>query len=244
MSPYLEQTNVYNALNFNFPIAHKPAGGPSAFWPYYAANTTAMATRVALFLCPSDGATAPDPASGPVNYVFCAGDGSNGGEATSANGEFILGPALTVADLLDGSSNTVAVSEQLLGITGPYTQTSPTPVPFPLARAAARVAVAPLTDARCAAAADGWLFNKGTGWWDGNYLNTLYNHYLTPNALRPDCITFHNPGWKAARSLHPGGVNALFCDGGVRFVKNSVALVVWRGLATRAGGEVLGADSF
>src|SRR5579864_7047988 len=84
MTPYLEQTNLSNALNFDFPIAHQPTGGNSAFWPYYPANTTAMGTRVSLFLCPSDGATAPDPSSGPVNYAFCSGNGSKGGDATGA----------------------------------------------------------------------------------------------------------------------------------------------------------------
>ena len=47
MAPYLEQANLYNALNFDFPVAYKPTGGPSPFWPFYPANTTAMATRVA-----------------------------------------------------------------------------------------------------------------------------------------------------------------------------------------------------
>jgi prepilin-type N-terminal cleavage/methylation domain-containing protein/prepilin-type processing-associated H-X9-DG protein len=244
MMPYMEQANLHNSLNFDFPIAHAPTSGPSAFWPYYPANTTAMATRVALFLCPSDGAPAPDPASGPVNYAFCAGDGSNGGDATDANGAFILGRAITVADLTDGSSNTAGAAEQLLGITGPYTQTSPTPIPSPWARAVARVSVPPLSDAACASARNGWLFNKGAGWWDGNYLNTLYNHYLLPNAKRPDCITYHNPGWKAARSLHPGGVNVLFCDGRVQFVKDSIRLPIWRSLSTRGSGEVFTADSF
>ena len=44
----------------------------------------------------------------------------------------------------------------------------------------ARVAAAPLTDAACDAAGNGWLLSKGYGWWDGNYLNTLYNHHQTP----------------------------------------------------------------
>lgn len=239
MAPYLGQPNLYNALNFAFPIAYKPPAGGSAFWPYYPANTTAMATQVATLLCPSDGAPAPATDSGPTSYAFCAGDGSNGGEATNANGAFILGPPQSVASLTDGTSQTAAASEQLLGIAGPYTQATPTPVPSPWARAAAHVAVAPLSDGACAAAGAGWLLNKGAGWWDGNYLNTLYNHYLTPNAPRPDCVVYHNPGWKAARSQHPGGVNLLYCDGHVGFVRDAVDPRAWRAAATRAGGEVV-----
>ena len=244
MSPELEQTNLFNALNFNFPVAHMPTNGPSPFWPYFPANTTVMATQVALFLCPSDGAPAPTVGSGPTNYAFCSGDGSLGGDATAANGTFILGPAQSVASVTDGTSQTAAVAEQLLGIAGPYSQTTPTPVPVPLNRAMARVAVGPLSDSACASAGAGWLLNRGAGWWDGNYQNALYNHYLTPNSTRPDCIVYHNPGWKAARSAHPGGVNLLYCDGHAAFVKDSVAPDVWRALSTRAGGEVIASDAY
>jgi prepilin-type N-terminal cleavage/methylation domain-containing protein/prepilin-type processing-associated H-X9-DG protein len=243
MAPYLEQVSLFNALNFDFPIAYRPTGGPSPFWPFYPANTTVMSIEVATFLCPSDGALPPQAGSGPTNYAFCSGDGSKGGDATNANGAFILGPAQTVATILDGTSQTAAASEQWLGILGPYSQTTPTPIPSPLSRAFARVATPPLTDAGCAAAVSGWLLNKGAGWWDGNYLNTLYNHYLPPNSPRPDCVTYHNPGWKTARSLHPGGVNLLFCDGHVHFLKNGIDPLVWRGVATRSGGEVFGGDS-
>jgi prepilin-type N-terminal cleavage/methylation domain-containing protein/prepilin-type processing-associated H-X9-DG protein len=48
----------------------------------------------------------------------------------------------------------------------------------------------------------------------------------------------------AATSKHPGGVNAAFGDGSVRFVKNSVSPVAWYGLGTIAGGEVVGADQY
>jgi len=41
-----------------------------------------------------------------------------------------------------------------------------------------------------------------------------------------------------ARSHHPGGVNALWLDGSVRFVPSAVAPAVWRAAGTRAGGEV------
>jgi prepilin-type N-terminal cleavage/methylation domain-containing protein/prepilin-type processing-associated H-X9-DG protein len=243
MSSQIEQANLFNALNFMFPVAHMPTGGPTPFWPYFPANTTVMATTVAVFLCPSDGAPPPAEGTGPTNYAFCAGDGSNGGDATNADGTFILGPAQSMATVLDGSSMTVAGSEQLVGIAGPYSQTTPTPVPAPWVRAMARVVAGPLTDTACALAGDGWLLNKGSSWWDGNYQNALYNHYLPPNAARPDCIVYHNPGWKAARSLHPGGVNALYCDGHVVFAKDSINLGIWQAISTRARGEAVSADA-
>ena len=102
---------------------------------------------------------------------------------------------------------------------------------------------APLSDSGCASASDGWLLNRGSSWWDGNYQNALYNHYLPPNAGRPDCIVYHNPGWKAARSFHPGGISALYCDGHVVFAKDSVNLGIWQAISTRAGGEVISADA-
>ena len=241
ISPYLEQANLQNSLNFSFPIAHKPDGPLSAFWPFYAENGTATGTTVASFLCPSDGARAPADDSGPTNYAFCTGDGSRGGAALDANGAFVMGPALRVADILDGASQTAAASESLLGISGPYTQESPAPVPSPTSRIVAHVAAGPLTESACRASAKGWLLNRGSGWWDGNYLNTLYNHHDAPNSRVPDCVVYHDPGWRAARSLHPAGVNVLYCDGHVAFAKDSVNLGVWRGIATRAGGEIVSA---
>src|SRR5262249_4474286 len=48
----------------------------------------------------------------------------------------------------------------------------------------------------------------------------------------------------SASSNHPGGVNALLGQGSVRFFKSTVSPVVWRGLGTIAGGEVLSSDSY
>jgi prepilin-type processing-associated H-X9-DG protein len=42
-----------------------------------------------------------------------------------------------------------------------------------------------------------------------------------------------------ARSYHAGGVNALFMDGSVRFITNSIPQLTWRALGTRNGGEVV-----
>jgi prepilin-type processing-associated H-X9-DG protein len=45
-------------------------------------------------------------------------------------------------------------------------------------------------------------------------------------------------------SNHPGGVNVGFLDGSVKFIKDSVNLGTWAALATKAGGEVISADSY
>jgi prepilin-type processing-associated H-X9-DG protein len=47
-----------------------------------------------------------------------------------------------------------------------------------------------------------------------------------------------------ARSYHAGGVNTLFGDGSVRFIKSTVDGMIWRGLGTVAGGEVVSSDSY
>jgi prepilin-type processing-associated H-X9-DG protein len=47
-----------------------------------------------------------------------------------------------------------------------------------------------------------------------------------------------------ARSYHPCGVNALFGDGSVKFIKNSINCVTWRAVGTIASGEVVSSDSY
>jgi prepilin-type processing-associated H-X9-DG protein len=47
-----------------------------------------------------------------------------------------------------------------------------------------------------------------------------------------------------ASSYHPGGVNAVFADGSVHFVKNTVAPTTWTALGTIAGGEVVSSDQY
>ena len=46
----------------------------------------------------------------------------------------------------------------------------------------------------------------------------------------------------AARSRHPGGVNAVLCDGSVKFYSNEIGWQIWEDLGTMNGGEVIGDD--
>jgi prepilin-type N-terminal cleavage/methylation domain-containing protein/prepilin-type processing-associated H-X9-DG protein len=48
------------------------------------------------------------------------------------------------------------------------------------------------------------------------------------------------PRMQLARSRHTGGVNAALCDGSVRFIRDTIDLATWRALGTSQGGEVFG----
>ncbi len=43
----------------------------------------------------------------------------------------------------------------------------------------------------------------------------------------------------AARSRHQGGVNAAMCDGSVRFIQQNLSINTWRAISTSKGGETL-----
>jgi len=56
----------------------------------------------------------------------------------------------------------------------------------------------------------------------------------------------NNPpqGALTASSRHSGGVNVLFCDGSVKFVKSTVSNGPWWAIGTMAGNEVVSSDQF
>jgi prepilin-type N-terminal cleavage/methylation domain-containing protein/prepilin-type processing-associated H-X9-DG protein len=262
LTPFLEQTNVFNALNFSFPLyLHTSTFPGTGIAP---PNTTVVGTMVGLFLCPSDrmekitttdgfyGAAGRDFASS--NYNFCAGDGANGGDITNPDGSFRINIMTRVAHVTDGLSNTAFGSESLLGSGGADTVPN-TPGAYSLNSYDILflnahwqgTATASINLANCQAATS--LSTERMGAWvDGTYTDGLYDHHYTPNSTFFDCITvLHDAqgnnlalsmGWKGARSRHPGGANVLFGDGSVHFMKNSIDGGTWAAIGTRAGGEV------
>jgi prepilin-type processing-associated H-X9-DG protein len=64
-------------------------------------------------------------------------------------------------------------------------------------------------------------------YWDSSACNVLF-----PD--NPPCggLSASNPGRQSARSRHQGGVNAVMCDGAVRFFENGIFVDTWRALST------------
>ncbi len=229
LTPYLEQSNVYNTLDLTVPLT----GGPNQGWQPLPQNVFGLSQLVKLFLCPSDKMAVIRPPYGPTNYVGCVGSGVDGGLVKNTDGVLYVNSQTRLTDITDGTSQTALMSESILGPGGPATVTSGDLQTL-------HVEATPTSAAACSGSTYGT--RRGGMWASGAYSGALYNHIYPPNNPQPDCYkaSVPSPAWKGARSRHTGGVNLLLCDGSVRFVGNSIQLTVWRALATRAGGEVVG----
>jgi prepilin-type processing-associated H-X9-DG protein len=115
----------------------------------------------------------------------------------------------------------------------------------------------------------------GINWWtSGDFGDTTYSTLFPPNFFVsddasllsgiPKLVPRQSNFSDTATSMHPGGCNFAFCDGSVRFIKNTVSswnpraityanpnynlngqrYGVYQALSTRSGGEVISADAF
>jgi prepilin-type processing-associated H-X9-DG protein len=183
---------------------------------------------------------------GPTNYVACHGSGVSGGgygSPIAADGVFPAVIGVKITEITDGTSNTAAMSESILGDGAEISPTQP---------GDEKVAYKYLgytgtlpSNTNCAGSPSSWngYNRRGFMWASGEARCVSYNHYYTPNSKNFDCVandptkTYISVGYRAARSRHTGGVNVLLADGSVRFVQDSISLDTWRSLSTRAGGE-------
>lgn len=254
--PFAEQGNLYKSIDFTRPLM-LGSGGNQTLNPLHGSIAR---QEVPLLRCPSDGQQAifenynvsSGLAFAGTNYVVCTGSGVDTNYDTRAptDGVFWCGSAVRFQDMTDGSSNTVVLSETLLGLGRDSTGPQPEDAKRQMARYSgggmgppgSGFTTAPGHNPDLAVAAAGaaeWQGFRAGAWIWGREHTTTFNTYASPNFRTPDVMK-NGYGWFAARSLHPGGVRVALGDGTVRLVSDQVNLAVWRALGTRARGEVLG----
>ncbi|HCS55265.1 DUF1559 domain-containing protein [Rubinisphaera sp.] len=201
---------------------------------------------IAAYRCPSDPGGKPNASHAPTSYVACIGatfrlDGNGGSTANSSYGTYIQGNGTWARmvlnngqeesvfaanshcrfrDITDGLSNTMAVSECLVG----------SPVKEMTGGTYTDCDADPATPAK----------TRGYSWSYGDPDTWTFSALRTPNARSSDCDRFAVYGNMAARSQHDGGVQVLLADGAVRFVSENINLATWQNLARRNDGNVLG----
>jgi prepilin-type N-terminal cleavage/methylation domain-containing protein/prepilin-type processing-associated H-X9-DG protein len=273
--PYIEETGILTMLNQATTYGGTPCnpfGPPRDFGGY-----APWATNIPMLHCPSSppgfayyNNTAQFP--GRRNYVLCMGDfyQSSAGwispstgpypyfhyQASPNNrGVFGYNSAIRLTDILDGTSNTILMSEQA-------SNADATDIHGLGAENQSGVASNP--SACLATAFNGHYLASVTVqtdrpltslWHSGLAPHVGFNTILPPNS--PNCLgDTYGDVWAltSATSYHPGGVNVLLGDGAVRFISNSIdtgnlsapqpttgasPYGVWGALGTRSGGETV-----
>jgi prepilin-type N-terminal cleavage/methylation domain-containing protein/prepilin-type processing-associated H-X9-DG protein len=241
--PFLEQANTFNALNQSF-VAQS------------AQNSTIHGVQVKTFTCPSDGNDPGEP-TGDTNYP------NNIGITRTILGSSTTGPldgpaykmgqspengTVTLASITDGTSNTVIIGEWIKGKNRGTTSPGIDQVYY--AGTPELPGLGPLTYQRnCLASQTIAYSQRGIDWLlDQCGKGGSYSHIMLPNTKSCWWGTGDNPNTDTtlvgASSKHPGGVNVAMLDGSVKFIKSTVSTQTWWALATKAGGEIISADSY
>jgi prepilin-type N-terminal cleavage/methylation domain-containing protein/prepilin-type processing-associated H-X9-DG protein len=259
--PFMEGSAQFNSMNFA--VAYDELSGM---------NFTASAAVVNVFMCPSavhssgvrDSGDPTDPLTktfgygygyndyGPTVYTDIDPNGQGGGSGASAATPFrnknarvngLLKQGKTaIAEATDGTSNTIAIGEDAgrdERFLSPYTEISANGGD-PRGRGPA----GPNSAKRYWrwAEPDGGFGVSGQPNNKVRPMNETTPWQAPPGALN---TAGNNAGANDELfSFHPGGVNVLFGDGSVKFVKDSVNVKTLRGLVTLSGGEVLDASTY
>ena len=243
--PYIEDGTIFNAANFNFVAnADSPQNGvfPGP------AQVTALQTQIATYICPSE--------SSPMTYRSTLFPSSQTSYASvlgykdtvrwwysclnqiPPDGVFGLDYSSRLAQITDGTSNTLFVGEasrfrnETESWYNEWTSAIWWGSSIPgVTRFAAIATTAPRLNANLQIPDPIPSIS-----YTGDVDSWVYDPNPAVNAL--------NAGQFGFRSQHPSGANFLFGDGSVKFLKDSINLVVYRGLSTKDRQEVISADSF
>jgi prepilin-type N-terminal cleavage/methylation domain-containing protein/prepilin-type processing-associated H-X9-DG protein len=233
--PQLEQGPLFSAVNCGLSVE-----APQ--------NATVIRSMITTYLCPSDLAHGPAPVTdaagnvlttaAPSSYAACVG-GNETDTATGIHqdglgtGAFFRNSRIRLADITDGTSQTITVVERARSKAGGV-----------WAGAVARGTIRRGAQNECP--------TTGALSYPAATMVQAHCHLINTNS-DPD------GGLDDCSSLHPTGANFLYADGSVHFLKSiladagtrpdgspvsSPAGLVFQALATRAGGEVISADSY
>ena len=215
-----EQSPLYNAINFSLPITDP-------------GSRTARSNRLAMFLCPSNVPDSPALLTvknvggtvllndvSPGQYVGCSGQFEVDDYVSDNNGVFYRNSRIGIRAITDGTSSTLLVGERSRNV----------------------------ADATWVGAVPGGQTCTNPSWkvpeCEPSNSMIMFHTGPSPNRLWVDVPNFKGAGADDSWSLHPGGCNFGFCDGSVRFVKETINPKVFTALSTRAGGEVISADQY
>jgi prepilin-type N-terminal cleavage/methylation domain-containing protein/prepilin-type processing-associated H-X9-DG protein len=260
--PQMEQAAAFNSINFYLNSDDENDADLGS-----GQNATVRYLMVNAFLCPSDFDQKVWDPRAPTNYLvntgttypispFCQ-------SKLPITGLFFDNSSVRVADVTDGTSQTVAVSETIKSENGGPVALDwdghSTTTGFVMTRGATNNGGGPELmsyNDQCTGSGLLMLNLRGSSWILGVPAVTMYNHDRTPNDGLIDCIgglthsrceidTLDASSLSvAARSRHPGGVNTVFADGSVHFIKNSINLLPWRAIGSRNGNETVSSDGF
>ena len=228
--PFMEQSGYYEAL-------HGPNFDMYASW--VSPSTWPQITNglvLPMLLCPSDGMGDSLKDAGPFkltksNYLgFFSGLSQSQAyhnTDTAVQAVFRYDKGTPIAEIKDGTSNTMAAAEYLKG-----TDTQDVRGTIWTIRAGCQclfVTLGPNSTAPDVAInADEFCPPSGT-----------HNQPEAnlPCTQGPDDSTYASP-----RSRHPGGVSAVFCDGSVRFIQDGIDITTWHNLGWINDGQAVTAD--
>jgi prepilin-type processing-associated H-X9-DG protein len=208
--PYFEQENLHRQWDY--------ARYGNNLGPYPSATAS---QAIPLLVCPADTLPRPavdqsDTSASPRHWGLSSYGGNAGVRSTAEqtrDGIFFENSAVRLADVMDGTSNTLLFGERSHRDPN-YDRLCP----------------------RDPIVTNGWWAYAGTA---DVLLSAAVpiNYQVPPSAT--DCSDIKADRLCAFGSRHAGGANFALADGAVRFLPETTALSVLRGLSTRAGGEVL-----